>query len=157
MKVNDENCRIRIQDPDPDPLVIAMDPDPHQNVMDPEHYFKRNYLRVWTCSALSSGSAEATAFLPPPPPPHQYPSFSACPPPPPSPKPNHLFFSPHPLWANLVLLVTQPETPFLSLSFVPLSGLSIEYLQKKVEHSIPYSDLVTVLRPASMQYGTSLS
>jgi hypothetical protein len=30
LKVNDENSRIRIQDPDP---------DPHQNVMDPEHLF----------------------------------------------------------------------------------------------------------------------
>jgi hypothetical protein len=30
MKVNDENSRIRIQDPDP---------DPPQNVMDPEHWF----------------------------------------------------------------------------------------------------------------------
>ncbi len=35
LKVNDENSRIRIQDPDP--LVRGMDP-PH-NCMDPEHWF----------------------------------------------------------------------------------------------------------------------
>ncbi len=44
MKVNDENSRIRIQDPDPDPLVrgmVCMDPDPDlpQNGMDPQHCF----------------------------------------------------------------------------------------------------------------------
>ncbi len=46
MKVNDENSRIRIQEPDPNPdpdsLVrhgsTDLDPDPHQNVMDPEHW-----------------------------------------------------------------------------------------------------------------------
>ncbi len=41
LKVNDEKSRIRIQDPDPDPLVRGMDradPDPLKNVMDrPEH------------------------------------------------------------------------------------------------------------------------
>jgi hypothetical protein len=38
LKVNDKNSRIRIQDPDPDPLVRGMDdPDPPQNVMDPQH------------------------------------------------------------------------------------------------------------------------
>jgi hypothetical protein len=39
LKVNDENSKIRIQDPDPDPLGRGMDPriHPHQNVMDPEH------------------------------------------------------------------------------------------------------------------------
>jgi hypothetical protein len=37
LKVIDESSRIRIQDPDPDPLVRSMDPDPHQNVMDPQH------------------------------------------------------------------------------------------------------------------------
>jgi hypothetical protein len=44
LKVNDENSRIRIQDPDPnpDPLVKRhryADPDPPQNVMDPQHWF----------------------------------------------------------------------------------------------------------------------
>ena len=33
LKVNDENSRIRIQDPD-------ADPDPPQNVMDPQHCLK---------------------------------------------------------------------------------------------------------------------
>jgi hypothetical protein len=44
LKVNDENSRIRIQDPNPDPdqgpdpLVRGMDPDPPQNVMEyPQH------------------------------------------------------------------------------------------------------------------------
>jgi hypothetical protein len=43
LKVNDENSRIRIQDPDPEPLVRGMDPRIriHQNVMDPEHWLKR--------------------------------------------------------------------------------------------------------------------
>jgi hypothetical protein len=48
LKVNDENSRIRIQDPDSDPLVRGMDPvdpdpdpDPPQNVMDPQHWFSR--------------------------------------------------------------------------------------------------------------------
>ncbi len=36
LKVNDEKRRIRIQDPDPDPLVRGMYPDPNQNVMDPQ-------------------------------------------------------------------------------------------------------------------------
>ncbi len=43
LKVNDENSRIRIQDPDP--LVRGMDPrdpDPHPNVMDPEHSKRHN-------------------------------------------------------------------------------------------------------------------
>ncbi len=47
MKVNDENKRIRIQDPDPlvrgmDPQPVRADPypDPHQNVMDPQHCLK---------------------------------------------------------------------------------------------------------------------
>jgi hypothetical protein len=34
LKVNDENSRIRI--PDPDPLVRGMDPP--QNVMEPQHW-----------------------------------------------------------------------------------------------------------------------
>ena len=46
LKVNDENSRIRIQDPDPDPLVRSMDPDPPQNVMDPEHWFLGIILKV---------------------------------------------------------------------------------------------------------------
>ncbi len=48
MKVNDENSRIRTQDPDsnPDPLVRGMDPadpdpDPPQNGMDPQHCSKK--------------------------------------------------------------------------------------------------------------------
>ncbi len=41
MKVNDENSRIRIQDPDP---------DPHQNVMDPEHCLQVPHLFITTCS-----------------------------------------------------------------------------------------------------------
>ena len=43
LKVNDENRRIRIQDPDPnpDPLVRGMDPRIRihpKNVMDPQHW-----------------------------------------------------------------------------------------------------------------------
>jgi hypothetical protein len=39
LKVSDENSRIRIQDPNPDPLVRGMDPDPDppQNFMDLQH------------------------------------------------------------------------------------------------------------------------
>ncbi len=42
LKVNDENSKIWIQDPDPNPDPRrhgSADPDPHQNVMDPEHWF----------------------------------------------------------------------------------------------------------------------
>ncbi len=41
LKVNDENWRIRIQDPDPwDP-----DPDPPQNDMDPQHCYQLRYRK----------------------------------------------------------------------------------------------------------------
>jgi hypothetical protein len=45
LNVNDENRRIRIQDPDPDPLVRSMDP-PHQNVLNPQHWMK---VKFKTC------------------------------------------------------------------------------------------------------------
>jgi hypothetical protein len=37
LRVNDENSRIRSQDPDPNPDPLVSGTDPHQNVMDPQH------------------------------------------------------------------------------------------------------------------------
>jgi hypothetical protein len=45
----DENGRIRIQDPDPDPLTRGMDPRIRihpQNVMDPQYWFKQRQSMV---------------------------------------------------------------------------------------------------------------
>jgi hypothetical protein len=62
LKVNDENSRIFIRhpNPDPDPLVRGIpnpDPDSHQNVMDPQHCIEtsvtdcRNYVFLEFASA----------------------------------------------------------------------------------------------------------
>jgi hypothetical protein len=52
LKVNDENSRTWIQDPDP--LVRGMDPDPPQNVMDPQYCLAVPHL-VYRCSLTTPG------------------------------------------------------------------------------------------------------
>ncbi len=53
LKVNDENSRIRIQDPGPDP-------DPHQNVMDPQHCLAWTLKKIhsWFSTVLLSDKME---------------------------------------------------------------------------------------------------
>ena len=54
LKVNDENRRIRIQDPDPDPLVRGMDP---RIRIHPKMSWIRNtaidgWVRIWVVTTL---------------------------------------------------------------------------------------------------------
>ncbi len=46
---------IRIQDPDPDPLIRGMDPNPHQNVMDRQHWY---VPKMYTCAVPSPAQCQ---------------------------------------------------------------------------------------------------
>jgi hypothetical protein len=55
LKVNDENSRIRIQDPDPDPLVRSMDPRIRIRI-----HPKMSWIRNTGFRSAGSGSRRAT-------------------------------------------------------------------------------------------------